>query len=381
MRVILVALLVALILALTPSTAAAAEIRSGQDITIGANETIEDDLYIFGNNISILGTVRGDVVAFGQNVSVDGTITGDLIAAASTVAIRGQVGGSVRGAGASIALNGRVTNDLIFLGNEITVSSNGRVGRDAVIAGNTATLSGPVGRDVQAGATTLKIDGPVGRDVVAQVDQLQLTDKASVEGSLTYTSASEAQIANPGSVRGRTERRVPESTTQTPVVEGPTALVLEWIKGLVGLLILGLLVAFFFPGFSRRAGEALLRSPLLSLAIGALVLIGLPILAILFFVVGALIGGWWIGFVVLALCVLLIALSIPVASVGVGSALLRVAQRPGPVWLALLLGLIVLLLVAVIPILGGIVIFLALLFGMGAATIAVASRRPEAATV
>lgn len=381
MRVILVALLVALILALTPSTAAAAEIRSGQDITIGANETIEDDLYIFGNNISILGTVRGDVVAFGQNVSVDGTITGDLIAAASTVAIRGQVGGSVRGAGASIALNGRVTNDLIFLGNEITVSSNGRVGRDAVIAGNTATLSGPVGRDVQAGATTLKIDGPVGRDVVAQVDQLQLTDKASVEGSLTYTSASEAQIANPGSVRGRTERRVPESTTQTPVVEGQTALVLEWIKGLVGLLILGLLVAFFFPGFSRRAGEALLRSPLLSLAIGALVLIGLPILAILFFVVGALIGGWWIGFVVLALCVLLIALSIPVASVGVGSALLRVAQRPGPVWLALLLGLIVLLLVAVIPILGGIVIFLALLFGMGAATLAVAGgRQPGAAT-
>jgi cytoskeletal protein CcmA (bactofilin family) len=380
MRFVRIALLVALILALTPSTAAAAEIRSGQDITIGANETIDDDLYVFGNNISILGSVRGDVVAFGQNVSVDGTITGDLIVAASTVAVRGQVGGSVRGAGASIALNGRVTNDLIFAGNEITVSSNGRVGRDAVVAGNTATLSGPVGRDVRAGATTLKIDGPVGRDVVAQVDRLELTDKAAVEGSLTYTSANEAQIANPGSVKGRTERHVPESTTQAPAVEGPAALVLEWVKGLIGLLILGLLVVFFFPGFSRRAGEALVRSPLLTLAVGALVLIGLPILAILFFVVGALIGGWWIGFVVLALGVVLIALSIPVASVGVGSALLRVAQRPVPVWLALVLGLIVLLLVAVVPILGGIVIFLALLFGVGAATIAVAgSRRAEAA--
>src|SRR5688500_8264308 len=257
MRFVRIGLLVAVILALTPSTAAAAEIRSGQDITIGVNETIDDDLYVFGNNISILGTVRGDVVAFGQSVSVDGTITGDLIAPAGTIASRGQVGGRVRGAGASIALNGRVTNDLIFAGNEITVSNNGRVGRDAVIAGTTATLSGPVGRDVRAGATTLRIDGPVGRDVVAQVDQLQLTDNASVEGSLTYTSASEAQIANPGSVRGRTERRVPESTTETPVAEGPAALALDWIKGLVGLLILGLLVAFFFPGFSRRAGEAL----------------------------------------------------------------------------------------------------------------------------
>jgi cytoskeletal protein CcmA (bactofilin family) len=381
MRYLRIALLVALVLALTPSTAAAADIRSGQDITIGANETIDDDLYVFGNNISILGTVRGDVVAFGQNVSVDGTITGDLIVAAGTVAVRGQVGGSVRGAGGSIALNGRVTNDVIFAGNEITVSSNGRVGRDAVLAGNTATLSGPVGRDIRAGATTLKIDGPVGRDVVAQVDRLQLTDKAAVEGSLTYTSINDAQIAVPGSVRGPTERRVPESTTRAPVVQGTAALALEWLRGLVGLLILGLLLVFFFPGFSRRAGETLVRSPWLSLAVGALVLIGLPILAILFFIVGALIGGWWIGFVVLALCIVLIALSLPVASVGVGGALLRITQRPGPAWLALLLGLVVVLLAALVPIAGGIVIFLALLFGIGATTLAVArGRQPEAAT-
>ncbi len=381
MRFVRIALLVALVLALTPSRAAAADVRSGQDITIGANETIDDDLYLFGNNISILGTVRGDVIAFGQSVSVNGSISGDLIAAANTIAIRGQVGGSVRGAAASITLSGRVSDDLLAAGNDITVLINGRVGRDAVVAGNTATFSGQVGRDVRAGATTLTIDAPVGRDVVAQVNRLQLTDKAAVEGSLTYTSANEAQIAVPGSVKGRTERRVPESTRQTPVVQGPAALVLDWLRGLVGLLILGLLVVFFFPGFARRSGETLMRSPWLSLAVGALVLIGLPILAIVFFIIGALIGGWWIGFVVLSLFIVLIALSIPVTSVGMGGALLRVTQRPGPPWLALLLGLVVLLIVALVPIVGGIVIFLALLFGMGAATLAVAGgRQPEAAT-
>lgn len=381
MRFVRIVLLVVLVLALAPSHAAAADIRSGQDITIGANETIDDDLYVFGNNISILGTIRGDVFAFGQSVSVDGTIGGDLIAAANTIAIRGQVGGSVRGGAASIAVSGRVTEDLVAAGNDITLSASGRVGRDALVAGNTATFSGQVGRDVRAGATTLRIDAPVGRDVVAQVERLELTDRATVEGSLTYTSPNEAQIAVPGSVKGRTERRVPETTTQTPVVQGPAALALDWLRGLVGLLILGLLVVFFFPGFSRRAGEALVRSPLFSLAIGALVLIGLPILAILFFIVGALIGGWWIGLVVLALCIVLIALSIPVASVGVGGALLRVTQRPAPAWLALVIGLVVLLLVALVPIVGGIVIFLAVLFGMGAATLAVArGRQPEAAT-
>jgi cytoskeletal protein CcmA (bactofilin family) len=382
MRFVRIALLAALIFALTPSTAAAADVRSGQDITIGANETIDDDLYVFGNNISILGTVRGDVIAAGQSVSVDGSISGDLIAAANTIVVRGQVEGSIRAGAASITLSGRVAEDLLAAGNDITVATTGRVGRDALVAGNSATFSGQVGRDIHAGATTLRIDAPVGRDIVAQVERLVLTDRATVEGSLTYTSANEAQIAVPGSVKGRTERRVPDTTAETPAVQGPAALAIDWLRGLVGLLVLGLLVVFFFPGFSRRAGEALVRSPLFSLAIGALVLIGLPILAILFFIIGALIGGWWIGFVVIALCIVLIALSIPVASVGVGGALLRFTQRPAPAWLALVVGLVVLLLLALVPILGGIVIFLALLFGIGAATLAVArGRQSEAATV
>jgi hypothetical protein len=134
-------------------------------------------------------------------------------------------------------------------------------------------------------------------------------------------------------------------------------------------------VVFFFPGFSRRAGEALVRSPWLTLAVGALVLIGLPILAVVFFLVGIAIGGWWIGFVALALFIVVLALGVPVAAVGVGGALLRVARRPVPVWLALLVGLVALLLVALIPILGGLVIFCALLFGMGATTIAVVGGR------
>jgi cytoskeletal protein CcmA (bactofilin family) len=380
MRFLRLVALVVLVLALTPSPAAAADIRQGQDITIGATETIEDDLYAFGTNISINGTIHGDLIAAGNNISVDGNVTGDVIAAGNSIAIRGQVGGSVRAAGNMIVLDGKVTNDLIFGGNEVTILSNGRVGRDAVIGSANGTITGQIGRDLQAGSTNLKIDGGVGGNVTATVDRLQLTDRATIGGNLKYTSKNEAQIANTSAVKGSTERQVPQDG-RAPLVTGPAALVVEWLKGLIGLLILGILVVFFFPGFSRRAGEALVRSPWLTLAIGALVLIGLPILAIVFFAVGALIGGWWIGFVVLALLVVVLALSLPVAAVGVGGALLRMTRRPVPVWLALFIGLIALLLVALIPILGGLVIFCALLFGMGATTIAVVgNRRAEVVT-
>jgi cytoskeletal protein CcmA (bactofilin family) len=365
--------LVALLLALTPTPAAAADIRNG-DITIGTTETVEDDLYAFGTNIAINGTIHGDLVAAGNNISIDGSVTGDVIAAGQTIVIRGQVGGTVRAAGSTITLDGKVTNDLLAAGNELTISSNGRVGRDVIVGATNATISGQISRDLQAGSTNVKIDGGVGGNVLATVDRLQLTDRATVGGDLKYTSKNEAQIANTSSVKGSIERQTPASD-RAPLVTGPAALVLEWLKGLIGLLILGILVVFFFPGFARRAGEALVRSPWLTLAIGALVLIGLPILAVVFFAVGALIGGWWIGFVVLALFVVVLALSIPVAAVGVGGALLRIARRPVPVWLALLIGLIVLLLVGLVPIVGGLVIFCALLFGMGATTIAVVGNR------
>src|SRR5436309_1364201 len=379
MRTLRLVALVALILALTPSPAAAADIRQGQDITIGTTETIDDDLYAFGTNIAINGTIHGDLIAAGSNITVDGNVTGDVVAAGNIIAIRGQVGGSVRAAGNSIVVDGKVANDLLAAGNEVTILSNGRLGRDAILGAANVTVSGQIARDLQAGGTNVKIDGAVGGNVLATVEKLQLTDRASVGGSLTYTSKNEAQIANTSSVKGSIARKTPE-TGRAPLVTGTAAVVLEWLKGLIGLLILGILVVFFFPGFSRRAGEALVRSPLLTLAIGALVLIGLPILSIVFFAVGALIGGWWIGFVVLALFGVALALSIPVAAVGVGGALLRIARRPVPVWLALFIGLVALLLVALIPILGGVVIFCALLFGLGATTIAVVgNRRAEAA--
>jgi len=374
MRLLRLLALVALILALTPTPAAAADIRSGQDITIGTTETIEDDLYAFGTNIAINGTIHGDLIAGGNNISVDGNVTGDVIAGGNSVAIRGQVGGSVRAAGNTVVVDGKIANDLVVGGNELTILGNGRVGRDVIVGATNATISGQIGRDLQAGGANVKIDSSVGGNVTANVERLQITDRGTVGGSLKYTSKNEAQIANAASVKGSVERQTPDNG-RAPLFSGTAALVVEWLKGLIGLLILGILVVFFFPGFSRRAGEVLVHSPWLTLAVGALALIGLPILSIVFFAVGYLIGGWWIGFVVLALFVVVLALSIPVAAVGVGGALLRVARRPVPVWLALFIGLVALLLVALIPILGGIVIFFALLFGMGATTIAVVGGR------
>src|SRR6266540_6669200 len=60
-RRITMALFGTLLLSAGAAPALAAEVRQGDSVVVGPNETINDDLYAFGSTVTILGTVNGDV--------------------------------------------------------------------------------------------------------------------------------------------------------------------------------------------------------------------------------------------------------------------------------------------------------------------------------
>ena len=371
-----VAALVVLLLAAFPNSAAAADVRQGT-VMIPADATVDDDLYAFGDSVTILGTVKGDVVAIGASVRVDGTVTGDLIASANTITVHGQVGGSVRAAAMTIAIDGKVGGDAFVAANDVTIAQTGRIGRDMYVAAGTFTQSGEVVRDVRSATGTTVIDGHVGRNVESDADTVRVTARGVVDGKLRYASPREVAIVTGGTVKGQVERRdLPPPATGAA---GTGTLVLNWLRGGVGLLILGLALVFFFPGFSRRAGEALVRSPVKSLAFGIAGLIGLPILALLALALGAIVGGAWLAIAVIGFYLASIAVSLPIAALGLGALLYSVTRRPAVPAIALVVGLILLLLVGVVPFVGALVVAIAAVLGLGATIMAVAGgRRPDA---
>src|SRR5437870_3223111 len=77
--------------------ASAAEVRPGDRVVVGANETIDDDLYAFGGTVTVLGRVNGDVIAAGGTITIAGPVAGDVSAAGGTIQVSGDVKGSVRG--------------------------------------------------------------------------------------------------------------------------------------------------------------------------------------------------------------------------------------------------------------------------------------------
>lgn len=370
--------LLILVLALSPSSAHAAELRSGDTVTIAPGQVVNDDLYIAGGTVQIDGRVNGDVVVAGGTVAINGEVSGNVIAVGGTIAIAGPVGGSVRAAGGSMTVNGPVADDVLFGGGQLTLGTGARIGRDLWLGSGLASVPAPVGRNLVASAGELTIGGPVGGDVRAEVATLRLTSGAHIAGNLWYASEREAEIAPGATVRGRVERQVRAPRAESPHAEQVVGRLVGWLSALVGVFALGLLLVFVFPLFSRRASDIVVGSPWVSLGLGIVLLVSVPLAALVLFVAGLVVGGWWLGLLALALYGSALACGYVLVGLAVGRWVLARVGRSGMhlVW-ALLLGLLVLLLLGELPYIGWVITALALLFGLGALSFALVRAEPQ----
>src|SRR5438067_2989045 len=201
-----------------PAAALAAETRGGNDITVAANETVDDDPYAFGGNVTILGRVTGSVIAGGNNVTIGGDVGGDVMAAGSTIIVTGPVRGSVRAAGQLVQVDSAVERDVLAAGNTVELARTGRAGRDLLGAGSTVTINGPVGRNVNANGREVVLNNVVGGEVRSDATNLRLQPSARVQGALAYTSPNQVDIAPGASVGGVVTRSepVPQPTATAP---------------------------------------------------------------------------------------------------------------------------------------------------------------------
>lgn len=363
----LVALVGVLVLVTAP-LALAAEVQQGQTITIGPDEVVNDDLYAFGSNVQVLGTVNGDVFAAGNTVTIGGTVTGGVYAAGNAVSVTGDVQHGVHAAGGMLTIAGPVAQDAVLAGGTLALAPSASVGRDLFLAGASGDLAAPIARNVLATANELTLANRVGGDVQARVDTLRLTDGSRVDGSLTYTSNAEAEIAPGASVGGGIQHLLPPQRTESaPPVVNPALAMLDWVRGLVGLALVGVLLTLLFPRFSEKTVELAKTTYWQSLGIGLALLVGVPIVAVLLAIVGILVGGWMLAFALLALLAMACAIGVTVAAMVAGQMaveLLRQA-RQDLLW-NLLEGLALFGLIGLVPVVGGILMFLVCAYGLGA---------------
>lgn len=324
--------------------ALAAEFRSGSSPSIDPEERIDDDLYITGGMIRIDGHVTRDLVASGGTIIVDGPVDGSVNVAGGDVTIRGPVGGTVRVAGGTITIDGEVARDVVAGGGTIHITSSARVGQDLIVGGGTVTIDGPVGRDVRAGGGDFRLNSTVGGNMRVDLDgQLTLTDNARIEGDLIYQADRGASIADGATVAGTTTR-------EQPAEQSTGARVASWILStllrLAWALVVGTAVVLLVPRTARIVTDTLRERPVVSLGWGVGLLIAVPILVILLAVT---IVGVPLALIALGMFLLAAYLSQVVVGITLGRLLLRQPTTRTGLWVAMLVGVTIVVLIRLLP--------------------------------
>ncbi len=399
--------LIGLVLLIFAPLAFAGEVRSGENVHIAADELIENNLYVFATTFVLDGVVKGDVLVAAQTITLNGSIEGDLIAAAQTITLNGTISDDARLGATAVILGpkARVGDNLSTGAYSLETRQESRVEGDLSFAGRQALLAGDIAQDVLLGAYGLALQGTVGGSLEASLAEpgttvsfdpsrfipnlpplpsvaagLNLGSNAHIGGNLVLSSP---MTSNDFAKKVFGDVRF-EEPSPTPTAVNPFWL---HLRRYLALAVIGLVLLWLGRGFVPRAAEQLQEHPWTSLGFGAITLVGFPLalatllglIVLLAIALGLMSLGNLTGVLLLGSAPILLTLAtffgltltyltqIVMAYFGGKWLLMRLnsewAKQP---YVALLIGLIIVVVLTTLPYFGVLVALAIVLFGLGA---------------
>lgn len=254
---------------------------------------------------------------------------------------------------------GTETDTQVVLTGRAEVRAGERADAVVIIDGP-AVIDGDVDGAVVALNGDIRVSGTVEEDVVALNGRATIVGGARVGGDVV---SSRAPQVDPGAtVEGETK-----TVRFSLRALGILFWVAWWVAVTVSLLILGMLLLALAPA-AMAASYAVARAERgRAIGWGLLVAVALPVVSIL---VMLTVVGIPLGVIGLLSLALLYAMGYVVAALALGR---MIVKEPTSRFLAFLAGLVILRVVGLIPVIGGLVTFVASAYGVGA--LAIAARR------
>ncbi|HEX9738003.1 MAG TPA: polymer-forming cytoskeletal protein [Candidatus Limnocylindria bacterium] len=342
------------------------KLRTGDRVTVDAGEVVAHDLYVFGGDVVVDGTVEGDLVVASSSVTINGLVQGDVVAGAGQLIVNGEIDGDVRVGAGRITLTGSVGEDLLAGAGQIDVAADGSVGEDLIFGAGDVTMRGVVAGSVYGSATTYS------------------SRNGSVGGSENVTLDTGFEPSE-------------------PALSEPVRIAADALRQLLTVVLFGAVALWLVPGALRASESALRRRPLASVGMGIGILVGYIIqfiaVILLMILVGVALGSItldglagiaiWAGIVdlMISTLALVVAASFVVDAV-VGLALAQLvargwAQSRWQELFLLVVGALIVVAFTSLPEIGWILKLCVIVLGLGAMTVAAAEawqrRHPPAA--
>src|SRR6266849_1436632 len=286
-------------LALQPASALASETRKGESVGVAHDETINGDIFLFGDRVRVDGSVDGDVFLFGNDAIVNGHVKGDIIAFAKFLQVNGDVDGNIRAFTNTMTIRGAVARNVLTFVDIMNLESAAKVGGSLTIFVENLTLEGTLGRDVLMFGKHFTLSGKVAGGIRMKGDELTINSNAEVDGPIRFEGNKEAEVATGAKLASPVEFHKLEHKPR--YMQGHYYV---WrVIWTAAFVLFGVVLFLLMPKFAQEtiAAAELYGAPI---GLGVLVIFGIPLAAIIacITVVGIPLGVLAVGFWLLMLC-------------------------------------------------------------------------------
>ena len=324
------------------------------------------DLVGSGGTIHVSDSVSGDIMLAGGEIDFSGTTGGDYLGAGGDQDVSGRIHGSVRIAGGNVLVSSVIDRNATIAGGNVELREASVVEGNAYLAGGNIVVAGTVRQLLRATGGTIHIGGVVG-DVNVSAQRLRVGPRARIDGDLRYrVPAENVEIDSAATITGQ--------IISLPTRNWATVwLVMQLLWGL-GFLLAGAVLIALLPGIATAAADGVRARPGVAAGFGVMWLLLLPLGMGL---AAVTVVGLPLAILLLAAYLIVLYLSGVVLALAIGRVILRDWARDGRgrLVVAFLLGGVLLILLGLIPLIGGFVILLAIIMGSGALLMPVVRRR------
>jgi hypothetical protein len=322
--------------------------------------------FAYGENVIISGTVNGDTYVAGGKVLIDGNVNGDLLVAGGDVEISGNVKEDIRIIGGQVTLKGRVGKNVSAIGGNIKVDQTAVVVGSFVAAGGQIEISGQVNDNVNLAGGNVTLNNKIAKDFEVAGGQIALGEKANVLGKFEYWSDQKPTLASTVIIKGQTIEHAMPVKVDTGKQDwnkmkdiAAKASIGGHLIGALSLLLVGMLLIKLSNKFMTKTAEIAKSDFWKSMGVGFLVVFVTPIA---FFVLLLTVIGAPIALITIVIYFVLLYVAKIFAIFALG---IKVLPGKSP-YLSYSLAVLIYAVLTMIPVIGGLTSFVALLVGMGA---------------
>jgi cytoskeletal protein CcmA (bactofilin family) len=344
-------------------------VKSSDDVDIKVDEVIDDDLFAFGQTVSIKGKVNGDVCVLSQTVDITGEISGTVICVASNVKINASDVASIWAGAGTVEISGNIRNNIVVFGGNLYTEDETDVGNDILFYGGNARIDGDVKGSLKGSMGKLIIKGKFSR-VDIEADAILIKSGTLISGDLVMGGDPEPVIEEGAEILGQTTyKRDEEEGLEEEAVFAIAPIIAFFIAlfkivVFITKIIVGIVVIALSRTYVRRIVDTMYSKPWPCLGWGFVGLIVIPAAVIILL---AILIGYPFAIVGIYFYTIMFYMASIFAGMVIGEKIIRLFKKEGDIslYLSFIIGMVILLILGFIPVIGFIVKIIVLVSGSG----------------